>query len=137
MKGVWTILDYSRKLVEQYDQSCHVERLQTSPSIPKLNHPFIDNYKDATISGLRYLLEYNLLVLFMKTQFSIWIWDSIPAGIWKQLQKSTSYTPLPSFVMFIIIVIKLAFKEKFINLQSKCCLIKKLKDMEIGHDQLA
>ena len=34
------------------------------------------------IAGLLYLLEYYMLVLFVKTQFSIWIGDSKPAEIW-------------------------------------------------------
>ena len=33
------------------------------------------------IAGLWYLLEYYMLVIFMKTQFSIGLEDSKPAGI--------------------------------------------------------
>ena len=36
------------------------------------------------IAGLQYLLEYYVLVLFVKTKFSIRIQDSKPARIWTQ-----------------------------------------------------
>ena len=36
------------------------------------------------IIGLKYLLEYHTLVLFMKTKYSIWIWNRKPARIWTQ-----------------------------------------------------
>ena len=50
-----------------------------SPSILQLKYLFIDTYKDPPIAGLRYLLEYDMIVLFMKTQFLIWIRDNKPA----------------------------------------------------------
>ena len=34
------------------------------------------------ITGLQYLHEYQRLVLFVKTQFLIWIWDCKPARAW-------------------------------------------------------
>ena len=41
-------------------------------AILQLKYLFIDAYKDAPIAGLQYLLEFYLLELFVKTQFSIW-----------------------------------------------------------------
>ena len=35
--------------------------------------------------GLQYFLEYHMLVLFMKTQFLIWSWDSKLVGIWTKI----------------------------------------------------
>ena len=52
-------------------------------------------YKGAPITGLQYLLQYQMLVLFMKWQFSIWIRDSDPAG-------SEPESPIPKTAMLTI-----------------------------------
>ena len=38
-------------------------------------------FKSDPITELQYLLKYHTLELFVETQFSVWIWDSKPAGI--------------------------------------------------------
>ena len=40
------------------------------------------------ITGLEYLLEYNTIVLFTKTQFLIWIRDSKPIRIWTRISRT-------------------------------------------------
>ena len=76
--------------------SCHLKWLQissywwTSPPILQFKWLFIITYKGISITGLQYLLDYDKLVLFMKTKFSIWIWVSKPAEIWTQTYRTKS-----------------------------------------------
>ena len=43
-----------------------------------------------SIAGLQYLLEYYMLLLFVKTQFFICLWESEPAGIWTRISETKS-----------------------------------------------
>ena len=78
--------------VEQCKRS--VERLQFSfltmwwcHQWLQLKYIFIGTYKDSPIAGLQYLLEYYMVILFVKTQFLIWIPDSEQARIWTQISR--------------------------------------------------
>ena len=57
-----------------------------------LQHKYLfnDTYKDGPHYKLRYLLDYCMLVSFMKTQFTIWIRDSKPAWIWTPIYGTKS-----------------------------------------------
>ena len=51
------------------------------------------NTREPLIAGLWYFLECNMLVLFSKAQFVIFIQDSQPAWIWNQISGTkSSYT---------------------------------------------
>ena len=66
------------------------------------------------IGGLQYLLEYNMLVLFVKTQFLIWIRDSQPARIWTPISQTKSgYANHWATLRWLLVILKYFASFKF------------------------